>query len=170
MVTKRVGTASEHSELTESPDTGKPTMLSQVETSTTPTTPTTPSTTSQPPISDDPSTQQTVKGRAVFAVETTAAGVVVRTAFLTEEQRLLDMPAVFPDVMYAMNVIDELKTQVMQHFSQAAQVGAQVIANQARAQKEQESLQSPQSRQSPQTDVQAAGTGGSLKQHSPNKL
>jgi hypothetical protein len=138
MVTKRVGTASEHSELTDSPDTGKPTMLSQVETSTTP------STTSQPPISDDPSTQQTVKGRAVFAVETTAAGVVVRTAFLTEEQRLLDMPAVFPDVMYAMNVIDELKAQVMQHFSQAAQVGAQVIANQARAQQEQGQQQEQQ--------------------------
>jgi hypothetical protein len=74
-----------------------------------------------------------VTGRSVFAVETTAAGVVVRTAFLTEDNRLLDMPAVFPDVIYALNVIDDLKRQVAQHFSQAAQVGAQVIANQARA-------------------------------------
>lgn len=78
-----------------------------------------------------------VTGRSVFAVETTAAGVVVRTAFLTEENRLLDMPAVFPNMVYAMNVIDDLRRQVMQHFSQAAQVGAQVIANQARAQQQQ---------------------------------
>ncbi|HEY7804816.1 MAG TPA: hypothetical protein VIC30_10350 [Orrella sp.] len=75
-------------------------------------------------------------GRAVFAVETTAAGVVVRTAFLTEDQRLLDMPAIFPDMVYALNVIDDLRRQVMQHFSQAAQVGAQVIANQARDQQQ----------------------------------
>jgi len=78
-----------------------------------------------------------VTGRSVFAVETTAAGVVVRTAFLTEENRLLDMPAVFPNMMYAMNVIDDLRRQVMQHFSQAAQVGAQVIANQAKNQQAQ---------------------------------
>ena len=86
----------------------------------------------------DDAAQQNVNvtGRAVFAVETTAAGVVVRTAFLTEDNRLLDMPAVFPNMMYAMNVIDDLRRQVMQHFSQAAQVGAQVIANQVRAQQE----------------------------------
>lgn len=82
-----------------------------------------------------------VTGRAVFSVETTAAGVVVRTAFLTEENKLLNMPAVFPDLVYAINVIDDLKRQVMQHFSQAAQVGAQVISNQARAQQEQQSSQ-----------------------------
>ena len=84
--------------------------------------------------------QQSVNltGRAVFAVETTAAGVVVRTAFLTEDQRLLDMPAIFPDMVYALNVIDDLRRQVMQHFSQAAQVGAQVIANQARDQQQQQ--------------------------------
>lgn len=87
--------------------------------------------------------QQTMNltGRAVFAVETTAAGVVVRTAFLTEDNRLMDMPAVFPDMMYAMNVIDDLRRQVMQHFSQAAQVGAQVIANQARNQQQQQQQQ-----------------------------
>lgn len=91
----------------------------------------------------DAAAQQNVNvtGRSVFAVETTAAGVVVRTAFLTEENRLLDMPAVFPNMMYAMNVIDDLRRQVMQHFSQAAQVGAQVIANQARAQQQQQQQQ-----------------------------
>ena len=78
-----------------------------------------------------------VTGRSVFAIETTAAGVVVRTAFLTEDNRVLDMPAVFPDAFYAFNVIDDLKRQVAQHFSQAAKVGAQVIANQAQAQQAQ---------------------------------
>ena len=93
-----------------------------------------------PAAAGDAAAQQNVNvtGRSVFAVETTAAGVVVRTAFLTEENRLLDMPAVFPNMMYAMNVIDDLRRQVMQHFSQAAQVGAQVIANQARAQQQQQ--------------------------------
>lgn len=75
-----------------------------------------------------------ITGRSVFAVETTAAGVAVRTAFLTEDNRLLNMPAVFPDVTYATNVIDDLRLQVMQHFSRAAQVGARVIASQANAQ------------------------------------
>lgn len=92
-----------------------------------------------PAASTEPQQQNVnVTGRSVFAVETTAAGVVVRTAFLTEENRLLDMPAVFPNMVYAMNVIDDLRRQVMQHFSQAAQVGAQVIANQARAQQQQQ--------------------------------
>ncbi|UOD51294.1 hypothetical protein [Orrella daihaiensis] len=82
-------------------------------------------------------------GRAVFAVETTAAGVVVRTAFLTEDNRLLNMPAVFPDMLYALNVVDDLRQQVIQHFSQAAQVGAQVIANQLREQQQQTQVQAP---------------------------
>lgn len=96
-----------------------------------------------------------VTGRSVFAVETTAAGVVVRTAFLTEENRLLDMPAVFPNMMYAMNVIDDLRRQVMQHFSQAAQVGAQVIANQARAQQQQQQQQSGEQAAAPAEQTKA---------------
>lgn len=70
-------------------------------------------------------------GRSVFLVETVAAGVAVRPVFLTEDQRLLDMPAVFPDLAYAMAQIDDLRRVVAQHFAQAAQVGAQVIAAQA---------------------------------------
>lgn len=99
-----------------------------------------------PAAAADATAQQNVNvtGRSVFAVETTAAGVVVRTAFLTEDNRLLDMPAVFPNMVYAMNVLDDLRNQVMQHFSQAAQVGAQVIANQARAQQEQQGQQGQQ--------------------------
>lgn len=72
-------------------------------------------------------------GRSVFLVETVAAGVAVRTLFLTEDQKLLEMPAVFPDLNYALNQIEELRRTVLQHFSQAAQVGAQIIAAQQAA-------------------------------------
>ncbi len=57
----------------------------------------------QTPVDGDH--QTSVTGRAVFAVQTSHAGVVVRTAFLTADSRLLDMPAVFPDIQYAMNVL-----------------------------------------------------------------
>lgn len=76
------------------------------------------------------SKEEAVKGRSVFLVETTPAGVAVQTALLTEGGKLLTMPAIFPDVQYAFEQIDELKRLVSQHFSQAAQVGAQVIAQQ----------------------------------------
>lgn len=78
-------------------------------------------------------TGENLTGRSVFLVETVAAGVAVRTLFLTEEQKLLEMPAVFPDLTYALSQIDDLRRAVMQHFSQAAQVGAQVIAAQQAA-------------------------------------
>ena len=105
------------------------------------------------PTPNDQADQQTsdLTGRAVFAVETTAAGVVIRTAFLTQDNRLLDMPAVFPNMLYALNVIDDLRQQVIQHFSQAAQVGAQVIANQ---QRQQQSQQPDQSNAQAQTESQ----------------
>ena len=74
-----------------------------------------------------------VSGRSVFLVETVAAGVSVRTVFLTADQKLLEMPAVFPDLGYALDQIDDLRRIVIQHFSQAAQVGAQVIAAQSAA-------------------------------------
>jgi hypothetical protein len=69
-----------------------------------------------------------VQGRSVFAIETVAIGVSVQTVFLTEDKKLMLAPAVFPDVVYAMNQIDELRNAVLQHFSQAAQVGARVMA------------------------------------------
>jgi|GEM_PF-1196231 len=97
--------------------------------------------------------QVNITGRAVFAVETTGAGVVVRTAFMTEDNRLLDMPAVFPDMVYAMNVVDDLKRQIIQHFSQAAQVGAQVIANQAQQQMEQQRSEQQGSEQQGKDDA-----------------
>lgn len=71
---------------------------------------------------------QNITGRAVFVVDTAAAGIVVRTAFLGEQGQLIDMPAVFPDLGYALGQIDHLRQIVMERFSQAAQVGVQVIA------------------------------------------
>lgn len=71
---------------------------------------------------------QSIKGRAVFATEITASGVAVSTAFLAEDGRVFALPAVFPDLQYALSQIDELRQMVMNQFSQMAQVGGQVIA------------------------------------------
>ena len=76
---------------------------------------------------------QDIRGRAVFAVDTSAAGIVIRTAFLSEQGQLLEMPAVFPDLTYALNQIDHLRQLVIERFTQAAQVGVQVIAAQQNA-------------------------------------
>ncbi len=72
----------------------------------------------------------TMRGRSVFVVQTTAKGVVVRSAWLSEDQTLREMPAVFPEVNYALAVVDDLRKQILKHFSQAAQVGARAIASQ----------------------------------------
>lgn len=77
--------------------------------------------------------EENITGRGVFVIETVPVGVAVRTAFLAEDGRLLDIPAVFPDMMYAMAQIDELKQLVAQRFAEAAQIGAQVIAQQIQA-------------------------------------
>ena len=76
---------------------------------------------------------ENITGRGVFVIETVPVGVSVRTAFLAEDGRLLDIPAVFPDMMYAMAQIDELKQLVAQRFAEAAQIGNQVIAQQIEA-------------------------------------
>jgi len=77
--------------------------------------------------------EQTIKGRSVFLVETTPAGIAVQTALLTEDGQLLNAPAIFPDVEYAFTQVDELKRLISAHFSQAARLGAQVAAQQAQA-------------------------------------
>lgn len=74
---------------------------------------------------------ESLVGRSAFLIETVAAGVSVRTVFMCEDQRVLEMPAVFPELSYALSQIEDLKRAVIQHFAQAAQVGAQVIAAQA---------------------------------------
>jgi hypothetical protein len=89
--------------------------------------------TNTPPVTPTEAPDAPVRGRSIFMVETVAAGVAVRTGFMTEDGRLLDMPAVFPDPAYALAQIDELRRLVSGHFAQAAQVGAQVIAAQAAA-------------------------------------
>lgn len=76
---------------------------------------------------------QPISGRSVFVVNTTPAGISVQTALLTEDNNLLNMPAVFPDVDYALNQIDELRRLVSQHFSEAAKLGGQVLASQQQA-------------------------------------
>lgn len=83
-----------------------------------------------------PAQPMSVNGRSVFAVETTAAGVAVSTAFLTtpaqatQTPQLLALPALFPDLAYALQQIDRLRDTVIAHFSHAARVGAQVLAAQ----------------------------------------
>jgi hypothetical protein len=87
-------------------------------------------------VSGESTKQEQVKGRSVFLVETTPAGVAVQTALLTEDGKLLNMPAIFPDVQYAFEQIDELKRLVSQHFSQAAQLGAQMMAQEKSSSKQ----------------------------------
>ena len=73
----------------------------------------------------------TLRGRSVFLVQTTQAGVVVRSAWMSEDKKLQEMPAVFPNVEYAVNVLDDLKRQVLKHFDRAASVGVRTMVNQA---------------------------------------
>lgn len=65
--------------------------------------------------------QQPVSGRAVFAVSQVDVGVAVHTAFLAEDGRLLQMPAVFPNMEYALQQIDEMRQMVINQFGQASQ-------------------------------------------------
>ena len=87
-------------------------------------------TSSESPSAPVSATPQNISGRGVFVVETVAAGVAVRSAFLADDGRLIDIPAVFPDLMYAMAQIDELRQLVARRFAEAAQIGSQVIAQQ----------------------------------------
>jgi hypothetical protein len=84
-------------------------------------------------VTNTESSEQVIKGRSVFLVETTPAGIAVQTALLTEEGKLLNAPAIFPDVEYAFTQVDELKRLISAHFSQAARLGAQVAAQQGQA-------------------------------------
>lgn len=88
-------------------------------------------------------------GRSAFLIETVAAGVSVRTVFMTEDQKVLEMPAIFPDVSYAMAQIDDLRRAVLQQFSQAAQVGVQVIAAQQASQAASAAAESSEAQSTP---------------------
>jgi len=84
--------------------------------------------------STETATAQTLQGRSAFALEMTSSGLSVRTVFITEQNQLMEMPAIFPDVHYALSQIDELRRMVMERFAQAAHIGAQVMAAQANEQ------------------------------------
>ncbi|KNZ30612.1 MAG: hypothetical protein AD742_21275 [Methylibium sp. NZG] len=79
---------------------------------------------------DNSAVSDGIRGRSAFYVEVTGAGLAVHTIFAAEDGRVLQMPAVFPDVHYALEQIDALRRLVAERFAQAAQVGAQVIAAQ----------------------------------------
>jgi hypothetical protein len=64
--------------------------------------------------------QQPISGRAVFAVSRVDVGIAVHTAFLAEDGRLLQMPAVFPNLEYGLQQIDEMRQMVIQQFETAA--------------------------------------------------
>lgn len=57
-------------------------------------------------------------GRAVFVVESTSAGVAIRTALLTIEGQIIPMVGIFPDRDYALEQIEQLKGLVVAHFEQ----------------------------------------------------
>ncbi|MEI8103266.1 MAG: hypothetical protein WCG61_07045, partial [Chlorobium sp.] len=62
--------------------------------------------------STETATAQTLQGRSAFALEMTSSGLSVRTVFITEQNQLMEMPAIFPDVHYALSQIDELRRMV----------------------------------------------------------
>jgi hypothetical protein len=65
-----------------------------------------------------------IQGRSIFIVETTLNGIQVKTGFLAEDGRVLELPAIFPTQEYALSQIDELRKIVIQHFTQAQKDGA----------------------------------------------
>ena len=65
-----------------------------------------------------------IQGRSIFIVETTASGIQVKTGFLVEDGRVLELPAIFPTQEYALSQVDELRKIVIEHFAQAQQLSA----------------------------------------------
>jgi hypothetical protein len=64
---------------------------------------------------------ENIEGRSVFSVETTPAGVVVSTVFLAQDGRIIKLPAVFPNLDYALDQINELAKLVKEHFEKGAE-------------------------------------------------
>lgn len=84
--------------------------------------------------SSSPQDGSLITGRGVFVVQIVSGGVAVRSSMLVDGDRLVEMPAIFSDVHYALAQIDELKNLVARHFAEAAQLGAQMMAAQAQMQ------------------------------------
>lgn len=70
-----------------------------------------------PVASADSPPQDPISGRAVFAVSRVDVGVAVHTAFLVEDGRLLQMPAVFPNLEYGLQQVDEMRQMLINQFS-----------------------------------------------------
>ena len=68
-----------------------------------------------------------IQGRSVFIIEATGKGILVQTSFEAEDGRLLEMPAIFPNIEYALAQIDEMRRLVVSKFSEAATIGIQSI-------------------------------------------
>lgn len=75
------------------------------------------------------SSNETLTGRSVFSVEITPEGVMIKTRFLAEDGRILDMPAIFPSPDYALAQIDELRALVSQQFADALKLSGQAMAD-----------------------------------------
>jgi len=109
------------------------------------------------------SEQNHIQGRGAFIVEMTAAGVAVSATVVTEDGKALAMPAIFPNLGYALSQIDEMRALVIRHFEQASQIGVQVIAQQREQQlrnaKQQESPQSKSTGTSPAGKSERTTTG-----------
>ena len=72
--------------------------------------------------------EDSIVGRSIFIIETTGKGILVQTSFEAEDGRLLEMPAIFPNIEYALAQIDEMRRLVISKFSEAAAIGIQTIA------------------------------------------
>lgn len=72
-----------------------------------------------------------IVGRSIFIIETTGKGILVQTSFEAEDGRLLEMPAIFPNIEYALAQIDEMRRLVVSKFSEAATIGIQSISSDA---------------------------------------
>lgn len=68
-------------------------------------------------------TEYQVRGRSAFKVDLTPAGVVVNTVFVTDDDQVRPMPAVFPNLEYALSQLDALRGMVVNQFAQAAELG-----------------------------------------------
>ena len=74
--------------------------------------------------------EQQIRGRSAFNVELTPAGVVVNTVFVAEDETVRPLPAVFPNLEYALNQIDALRNMVVGQFAQAAELGMKSLQEQ----------------------------------------
>jgi hypothetical protein len=83
--------------------------------------------------------QQQIRGRSAFNVELTPAGVVINTVFVGEDEQVRPLPAVFPNLEYALNQIDALRGMVVSQFAQAAELGMKSLQAQQAASEEETS-------------------------------